>query len=590
MLTPTSQTKRAHTFIELIPALTAVLGAFAVLVATAYRLRFGLHFTDESCYIVRPFRSVLGDRPLVDDLDIKQPSTLLLYPFIALYLRLNAGTEGIVLFTRILYLGYAVVIGLTVFSALKARIPWIAALFTSLLCVAYTHFNIYNLSYNTMGSGFLVAGVFLGLRGLVEGGRQGRLYLALSGLAHGLAVVAYPPFAIVGLLFTVALARSAPVPKLSHLVAFGTGAGGVILVSSWFVLHAGIGNLVRAVEFSAAYHREWGSEAFGSMKKISLILSQLRLTAPMAGCVGGALIAAVSSSRVLPSLSLCLAPLLVLLSFRSGLPDYYPVSVVPMGFVICFSLTAPVFAAALWNDQFVRMAFSVGWLPSFVAGLLSAWTSTNGLPNAAVGLFPATLVTCALVVLWASQLAEATRFPSIRGLRVLAPVLAVACVVYSQYVGRAVYGDEPIPKLTAKVTTGPFRGIFTTPQKASLLEQLASDLPTVVNPAGRILAYPDFAAGYLMTTMRPASPHCWVGRTLARHPKWYGERASPSNVVVRLKNAGEDLALLDKVVWRHHRVVIDRPDYYVLTGSPRRARGASGPDQGALGSGKYRGQ
>ena len=43
-----------------------------------------------------------------------------------------------------------------------------------------------------------------------------------------------------------------------------------------------------------------------------------------------------------------------------------------MRFVIAFGLLAPVFCWALRRRAFVRAFFSLGWLPSLVAGVTAA--------------------------------------------------------------------------------------------------------------------------------------------------------------------------------------------------------------------------
>jgi hypothetical protein len=118
------------------------------------------------------------------------------------------------------------------------------------------------------------------------------------------------------------------------------------------------------------------------------------------------------------------------------------------------------------------------------------------------------------------------------------------------------------------VPVGPFRGIATSPAHLALLLRLASDLPELVNPDGKILCYPHFAAGYLMTPMRPASPHCWVGGVFDRHARWYAERAGPHDVIVRLRYGEPGIDQLDRAVVARSRRAIDRREYTIYTGAP----------------------
>jgi hypothetical protein len=151
---------------------------------------------------------------------------------------------------------------------------------------------------------------------------------------------------------------------------------------------------------------------------------------------------------------------------------------------------------------------------------------------------------------------------------VLTPVVAVAGLVACQYVGRAVYDDAPVSELRHMVPVGPFRGIATSPAHLALLLRLASDLPKLVNPDGKILCYPNFAAGYLMTPMRPASPHCWVGGVFDRHARWYAERADPRDVILRMRDPHPVLRSLDEAALARKRLAIQRREYTIYTGAP----------------------
>jgi hypothetical protein len=156
----------------------------------------------------------------------------------------------------------------------------------------------------------------------------------------------------------------------------------------------------------------------------------------------------------------------------------------------------------------------------------------------------------------------------------LTPVVTVVGLVCCQYAGSwvysggAVYTEYPLFSFRFTLEAGPFRGISTSQNNFTFLTNLASDLPKLVNPDGKILCYPHFAACYLMTSMRPASPDCWVGGAYDRHARWYTERESPDDVIVRLKLYAPGIEPLDEAAFRHHRLVIDRDEYAIYTRAP----------------------
>ena len=171
------------------------IGSLAAVGALTYvRLYYGVDLTDESFYIAVPYRFALGARPLIDETNIvPQTPALLLYPFVKLWQSL-IGLEGIVLYARHLHLLFSGTVALALFLSLRRILgdrPLSAVLAGS--AIAFVPFGIHALSYNTFASGFFAAGCFLGAAWLWGGSRRS---LVAAGTAHGLAIFAYPTFAI----------------------------------------------------------------------------------------------------------------------------------------------------------------------------------------------------------------------------------------------------------------------------------------------------------------------------------------------------------------------------------------------------------
>src|SRR6185295_9395583 len=214
-----------------------------------------------------------------------------------------------------------------------------------------------------------------------------------------LAVVAYPTFVLVAALFVPLLAIFLPRSRWRGLVAFGLGAAAIALPFAAFLMHAGIDQVVQAVEFTRAWSGEYFAGEAGGLEKIGALLVQARWLGRPWGYAPLLMAALLLLGKGSPTLALLLASLLPVVAFASST---FSVGF-SMGFVIGFSLVAPVLAAVLWDRQFVRTLFVLGWLPSFVAGMISSWSSDNGVIAAPVGLSPACLVSHVLVVLWRSE-------------------------------------------------------------------------------------------------------------------------------------------------------------------------------------------
>ncbi|HIS06313.1 MAG TPA: hypothetical protein IAC99_01425, partial [Candidatus Choladocola avistercoris] len=68
------------------------------------RIRFGMVEPDESYYLAIPLRFVQGDALLVDEWNMGQTFSVLLYPLLKIYLTVVGNTEGIYLAFRYIWL------------------------------------------------------------------------------------------------------------------------------------------------------------------------------------------------------------------------------------------------------------------------------------------------------------------------------------------------------------------------------------------------------------------------------------------------------------------------------------------------------
>lgn len=124
-----------------------------------YRLFFGVELTDETFYAGIANRIYLGNVPLYDMWEQAQTSSLVIYPFLFLFRKITGSIDGIQLFVRLLYLGFAILSSIPFYLVIKKigrGIAGIAPLF-ALLFVCYAPFSIYSVSYNTLLNAAMMA-------------------------------------------------------------------------------------------------------------------------------------------------------------------------------------------------------------------------------------------------------------------------------------------------------------------------------------------------------------------------------------------------------------------------------------------------
>ena len=101
----------------------------------------------------------------------------------------------------------------------------------------------------------------------------------------------------------------------------------------------------------------------------------------------------------------------------------------------------------------------------------------------------------------------------------------------------AAYAEAPVPQLTARVQTGPYRGLFTTPQRRALVQELAADIGAWATREDKILFLQLSPGGYLLSAAQPAGPSVWLAdaQTNPAVRAWYEKTGRTPTVVVDIR-------------------------------------------------------
>jgi hypothetical protein len=166
------------------------------------------------------------------------------------------------------------------------------------------------------------------------------------------------------------------------------------------------------------------------------------------------------------------------------------------------------------------------------------------------------------MVLFALLAARALERVSNDGVFPLMPAAALMLVLVTRTYD-FVYRDGAIASLTEKVSTGPFKGITTTPERARTFAELYDITRRYDDPNGRILFLYEAPGYYLFSRMRP-SAHCvWqthngdsngLLRYWQSYPKGHG-------VVVRFK--GTSNGPFDGIFTAPERRIFETPHFIV---------------------------
>ncbi len=134
-------------------AMTIIAIAFGlgILALFVYKAIFSVsRLEDEAFYITIPHRVLLGQSLLFEEWYPSQFSSFVQYPFVYLYIKIFDTTDGIVLFTRLVYGVIQLLTGFAIFTKLKKK-SYVAAIIAMLTFCLYIPTTVMHLSYYTQG-------------------------------------------------------------------------------------------------------------------------------------------------------------------------------------------------------------------------------------------------------------------------------------------------------------------------------------------------------------------------------------------------------------------------------------------------------
>jgi hypothetical protein len=477
------------------------------------RIYYGVDLTDEAYSVAIPYRFALGDIPFIDEIAPQQTSSLLLFPLVKIY-NLLFGTKSLILFMRYMYLLFVIGVAFAIYKALSERMGGTLSFLISLMVVFYAPFGAIFFNYNRLAYLMFSAGCFIGVL------RRDQLFL--SGVLHGLTMIAYPFFAIpCTAFFLIQLFKDRSIKSLNYVY----GSLIPLFVFLIIVLGVGLDKVLETMWSLRSGIHGGGIEKFGHM--ILGIWNQIQYKEIIAVyCIG---VFALSKKYKQASVALVLTVLIPFCAIN------YPSPSAPSWYMIIYGLLALYLMLFVKKeDNFLRSIFTGIWLPSFIAGMTTGFISANGSVNFGIGIVPGALVTSILLVCIIRD--GASKFNQDVSLFIPAALLVI--LVAFQY--SFVYSEGDYSRLSAKIEDGPYKGLYTTVNKKQYLDSIIQDFDKFRLEEGKVLFFDFFPAGYLFTTMKPASNAVWLlspeqfdtGRDLTL--SYYGNEANLPDVSVRI--------------------------------------------------------
>jgi hypothetical protein len=411
-------------------------------------------------------------------------------------------------------------------------------------CLCVIPYGLPGLSYNTLTMGWFALGLFVLARALLAPAKlpsarrsdaaHARVFAFLrspfvgAGLAHGAASFAYPTMALGAGASAIAIAILAKGQRVRDTLRYVTGGVAFGLVVSPSLLRAGTSRLREVLVYTA--RDEQSLSGLGS-RLHAVFVSFIELHPQL--LVGGLLVALLMLlARRWPMPVLLVLPFVPLLARGSAVDA--PV-VASIAYVACFAMFAPIVCLALRDTAVARVLLVGIAMPTLVAGIATAWSSSNAAKAAGVGLYPGVILGVIALAIFIEEGKSSLRWGWLRDVLELSPAVLVAVLIAYVVARDSCYRDKPLPELTSVIAEGPYAGLYTTPRTKADLGRISADVHAHAH-GSRALFFYDFPAGYLIAYQRPLVTSPWtfvMPSRVERDARFFRERAEPGELVMR---------------------------------------------------------
>lgn len=522
-----------------------------LIVLVILRTFFCIIITDEVFNIGQALRTIRGNTFLVENWDYFQTGDSFLIPFLYIFCKITGSTEGIVLFSRLVFVALQTLLSVFIYKILSRFFDRMSSFFAVVIYTTAISFLLFYMWYDNWEIFFRLIGLFLFFYAISSFDQKtsGKAYLMvfLAGIAHACMVFAYPTMIalyvyVLALIFFYRRKQSAKAHNLMALF-YILGSALVFAVFMLYVLKIGVGNLfIFNSTMAEAGLSSTGREGFFSLAsmiektKALIVENVVFYMFALVFFAVGILILYVfrkNKHRILMFCSVMLMGCIVLLlmtAFRvdslNTLMTYMSLYTIPMYILVRKESD---------KTRHFKDLIMILWISSYIAGVVYSMTALDGAIKFSAGTRTGAIVTVLLLFEVMKKIEVKTGSKTISG--ILATVLVVMNVfaVYSF----SFDGQKPL-ECNAMIKSGIYKGIIDAPDNAKRYAVVEKDLAEVITDGDKTIACGPFAMEfYLMSDLTPNAANLWdpnnTELTFQYYKAYYGE----PDIIVLHDSAGD---------------------------------------------------
>lgn len=463
------------------------------------KAQYSFCWSDETFYFSTTNRFYQGDGVFLHEWFPTQLVSLLLLPLYSLYIAISGSAAGILLFFRICFVLFSLFTALITYRILNKDYSRFISLCAGLMVLFYAHLNIATLSYYTMSVNFYLISMLLLSLALSNHTDKPRRIFVLAGVSFAAAVICLPTMAVAYFICSACLILVSIKRKELRAVFPYTLIGICILavvILAYILSHVGIMDILDNLQYVLSDEEHTTSLIF-PFKKFFISINEVYHYAAYAGyllivftCLFGRKLKSDFRKWIFAADILLF---LAYLWFSIGHTGYISTAVVMFAVPLYFMTEKR-------NKRFFFLLFLSGMIFSFVFSYSSngyLYIMTLGHSIAAIGAL------CFIADFM-------TEVSDLRPL-VYASLAVIAITVLQTMTLRIVniYRDAPLTELTERLTEGPAKGLYTTPEHADSYKQVLHTIQEYDRAEGNIFFTKLLPWGYLVSDMKCGAPTTW---------------------------------------------------------------------------------
>jgi hypothetical protein len=554
--------------------------AWAVSAAMLFhRLPFGTSYGDEAYYNAMPYSFAIGSKPYVDELGVFQNAGVLQAPFFRAYIAIAGSGDGIVLFNRYLYFVYALVASILAFRLARRISSTSAACCVGALVVSFSYFNIFAISYNTVGAFSFFCGMVTAANALLNP-RPGRGLFAASLFCLA-GMFGYPgltPAVLSYLLIVLGwlYRKTARASFFNGLWGLGAGAAVALLTLSTLAMSIGRAGIARLAEFT--HNMGYGNQSI--WQRLNVFGAIVHTWRWMIFAYIALFIAVPLLCRYLKHTALLVAAGVATAAafaycYWSCLGVFTP-SAAAVGLTV-IPVLAPLCVALNRSWKYGHFVLLLLWAPSTISMVTLTYTSSNQWLATYLGVLGALFAGVVSFAAYIETLSERSPQRQLGYQALLVALVASLLLNQDRGMYAGAYSEESrLDFLDTRVHSGPFRGTKTAANIAFFLESIDRDLKTVEreNPEAKTLTvFDDFPAGYMSTRLKPRTFANWIiwgffpaAYAHAMAKEAFGSPEKLPDILLEVHTTAAGRSYWEKFVRRRFKPIIKHPelDYMIL--------------------------